>query len=178
MNSMNNDLNVLMVQMKGAFPYSEANIIQNHQIAFDMDERDMHASLAYLKNLGWRQLSIISCIDWIAEDKFQLVFNLFNWAIGVRVLVRTLINRDKAKFNTITNIFAGAKYYERELYEFFGIVFVGNDDALKPLFLENWDDIPPYRKDFNSRAYSDKKYVKRHYNTSFGESGGEPFARS
>lgn len=178
MNSTNKALNDLIVQMKSSFPYIEATIIQDHEIAFDLMERDIHTALSYIKNLGWRQLSIISCVDWIAENKFQLVFNLFNWQVGVRVLIRIMIDRDNPKFNTIINIFPGAKYYETEIHEFFGIIFVGNDDALKPLFLETWDDIPPYRKDFNSRAYSDKKYVKRCYNTSFGEPGGEENARS
>lgn len=34
---------------------------------------------------------------------------------------------------------------------------------MKQLFLEMWDDIPPLRKDFISREYSDKKYAKREY---------------
>jgi len=51
---------------------------------------------------------------------------------------------------------------DEELFEFFGIKFEGNDD-MKPLFLENWDDLPPLRKDFDPLEYSKKKFPDREY---------------
>jgi NADH-quinone oxidoreductase subunit C len=60
-------------------------------------------------------------------------------------------------------IFPGCKYYEREVHEFFGIKFPGNPDYHKQLILEAWDDMPPLLKDFDPRAYSDKKFAKRVY---------------
>jgi len=165
-------------QLNQRFELLGMSLVQVHEVAVDVKETDVHQILSYSKHLGFKQLSGLTCVDWPLESKFQLIFNVFNWEKGIRMIIRTKVERENPLFRSITTIFPGAKYYERETHEFFGIVFEGNDDAIKPLFLENWDDIPPMRKDFDSRAYSDKKYIKREYKTSFGEPGGEPFERS
>jgi NADH-quinone oxidoreductase subunit C len=42
--------------------------------------------------------------------------------------------------------------HERENHEMFGIIFEGHGD-LSPLLLEDWDNLPPMRKDFDSRKF-------------------------
>jgi len=180
MNSTNSKpgLSEIVSELDGRFALEGVSYVQYHEVAIDMVEPDLHQGLTYLKNAGFRQLSALTCVDWLEEGVFQLIFNVFDWKKGIRVILRVKIPRENPRFTTITSIYNGAKYYEREVHEFFGVVFDGNPDALKQLFLENWDDLPPMRKDFDSRAYSDRKYVKREYKTSFGEPGGEPFERN
>lgn len=162
-NSMNNALKETIADVQSRTAVLETTTVMANQVAFDLENRDVMGLLSYLRSIGWRQLSMLTCVDWIAEGQFQLVYILMNWDNGVRIQVRTRIDREDPKFQTATHIYPGAKYYERDVHEFFGVVFEGNDDALKQLFLENWDDIPPLRKDFDSRAYSDRKYAKREY---------------
>ena len=59
------------------------------------------------------------------------------------------------------------------MHEFFGVEFEGNPDSNKQLFLENWDDMPPLRKDFDSIKYSDSKYKMREYKTDFSKKAGD-----
>ncbi|MCJ7718033.1 MAG: NADH-quinone oxidoreductase subunit C, partial [Anaerolineales bacterium] len=119
------------------------------------------------KTIGWKQLTLLTCVDWIEENTFQLVYILFNWENGVTLQVRTKINREKPDFTTITNIFPGAQYYERDVHEFFGVNFEGNPMSFKPLFLELWKDIPPLRKDFDTQKFSDENFPKREYKGDF-----------
>lgn len=165
-------------ELKARFELIQVTLVQVHEVAVDVNASDLHQMLSYIKHLGFKQLSGLTCVDWPLESKFQLIFNVFDWSKGIRLILRVKIDRENPTFRSVTAIYAGAKYYERETHEFFGVIFEGNDDAMKPLFLERWDDIPPMRKDFDSRAYSDRKYIKREYKTSFGEPGGEPFERS
>lgn len=162
-------LQTILAKTKDRYEVLNVDIVMENQVSLDIEKGDVHSLLSFLRAEGWRQLSMLTCVDWIAEGEFQLVYILMNWDIPVRIQVRTRIVRDDPKFLTITNIYPGAKYYERDVHEFFGVVFEGNDDALKQLFLENWDDIPPLRKDFDSRAYSDRKYAKRAYKKDFGQ---------
>lgn len=180
MNSTNSKEGIkdLIDKLNQQFKLSQVTYVQFHEVAIDISQEDVHQILIYLKSMGLKQLSGLTCVDWPLESKFQLIFNLFDWSKGIRFIIRTKIERENPTFRTITPVYAGAKYYERETHEFFGIVFEGNDSALKPLFLEQWDEIPPMRKDFDSRAYSDRKYIKREYKTNFGEPGGEPFERN
>lgn len=177
-NSMSNAKAPLLAQIGALFPEVRLKKDRDREITFEVQPRDLHQVLTYLKNAGWRQLSMVSCVDWIEDGQFELVYNLFDWEKGLRVLLSMKIHRGEAQAMTIINLFDGAMYYEREIHEFFGVVFLGNEDALKSLFLERWDDIPPLRKDFDSRAYSDKKYVKRFYDPVYGPQGGASFERS
>ncbi len=144
------------------------------QIAVVVKPEAIHNSLAYLRQKGFTQLSIVTCIDWIKDSEMEMVYVLFNWTEGIHIQLRARIDREKPVMVTSTDIFPGARYYEREVHEFFGVDFPGNEDAAKPLLLELWDDLPPLRKDFDSQAYSDSKFPMRERGNEFvSEIGGQ-----
>ncbi|MCK5128318.1 MAG: NADH-quinone oxidoreductase subunit C [Clostridiales bacterium] len=170
---MNNNIETFVEDIKSKYETLGVDIPKNNQVSLDFTARDIHSVLAYAKSHGWAQLSMLTCVDWIEENKLQLVYLLFNWENGVRLQVRTKLDRDKPVFSTITSIYPGAKYYERDVHEFFGVEFEGNPESYKPLFLENWDDMPPLLKDFDPQAYSDEKYPAREYEKDFTKKAGE-----
>ncbi len=126
-----------------------------------------------LKTSGWIQLSYLSAVDWPLDNEFEVVYIVFNWDKAVHIQIRARLDRDNASINSILPIYPGCKYYEREAHEFFGIKFPGNPDHEKQLILEEWDDIPPLRKDFDPRAYSDRKFSKMEYKNDFVNKDGK-----
>lgn len=138
-------------------------IVDNQQVAYVVEKGDVHHILSTLKSAGWKQLSYLSAVDWIEDNKFEVVYLVFNWDQPVYIQIRAMIDRENPVMESILPIFPGAKYYEREAHEFFGIAFPGNPDHEKQLILEEWDDIPPLRKDFDPQSYSDRKFPKREY---------------
>ncbi|MBN1777155.1 MAG: NADH-quinone oxidoreductase subunit C [Clostridiales bacterium] len=168
---MNKHIESVTEAVKAKFDVLNTEIVRDTQAAVDLKPGDVHAALAFLKAQGFRQLSMLTCVDWLEDKEFQLVYLLFDWDKGVRLQMRARLDRDNPKFTTVTNIYPGAQYYERDVHEFFGVEFEGNPMSYKQLFLENWDDIPPMRKDFNSRAYSDKKFPVREYKKDFTKAG-------
>lgn len=172
MNSMNNV--ELIKDLESRFTVLNADVLRDTQIAVDVENKDVHSVLAYLKGQGWRQLSILTNIDWIEEGKYQLVYIIFNWDNPIWVQVRTKIDRDNAKFPTITPVYPGAKYYERDVHEFFGVEFEGNEDSYKHLFLELWEADCPMKKDFDPEEFSNERFGNREYKTEFPRKvGGE-----
>lgn len=133
------------------------------QYFIDVEKGNVHQALTYLRHIGFTQLSLLTCVDWIEEEKFQLIFILMNWESGTHMIVRSMLDRNAPNFYTITDLYPGALYYEREVYEFFGVHFEGNPTYQQPLFLERWDAMPPLRKDFDPQAYSDSKFPKREH---------------
>ncbi|MDT8337132.1 MAG: NADH-quinone oxidoreductase subunit C [Candidatus Izemoplasmatales bacterium] len=166
MNSMNNIKEVEDLVNKTVKVLKTENIDKN-QVAFEIEKLEVHLLLMVLKSSGWIQLSYLSAVDWPDENKFEVVYIVFNWEKPVYVQVRTKIDREDPVMESILPIFPGAKYYEREAHEFFGITFPGNPDYEKQLILENWDDIPPLRKDFDPSAYSARKFPSREYPQDF-----------
>jgi NADH-quinone oxidoreductase subunit C len=108
--------------------------------------------LRSLKDEGYVHLALISCVDWIDKEKLELVYILSSYFKNDHVILKTNIPRKKPKFITMIDIFENAEPYEREIHELFGIDFEGHP-RLIPLFLERDYEIPPFRKDFDTRAY-------------------------
>jgi NADH-quinone oxidoreductase subunit C len=109
--------------------------------------------LLRLQQLGFEHLANIVCVDWIAEGFFELVYHLWSYTHHVHVEVRTRIPREEPAADSIAALWPQAQVYEQEIHEFFGVEFPGNPD-LSPLFLHNWRDIPPLRKDFDTEEYA------------------------
>jgi NADH-quinone oxidoreductase subunit C len=68
------------------------------------------------------------------------------------VYLKIKIPRDNPEVETVIGVFENAEPYEREIHELFGINFRGHP-RLIPLFLEREYDVPPFRKDFDTRKY-------------------------
>ncbi|MDX1358613.1 MAG: NADH-quinone oxidoreductase subunit C, partial [Clostridia bacterium] len=160
-------MNNMIKEIKAALDPIKTEFPADSQIAFVVKPETVHNSLAYLRQKGFTQLSIVTCVDWIVDNEFELVYVLFNWTEGIHLQLRARIDREAPVMVTATDIFPGARYYEREVHEFFGVEFTGNEDAQKPLFLEIWDDLPPLRKDFDPQAYSDSKFPMRERGNEF-----------
>lgn len=117
--------------------------------------------LSYLKSHGYEHLELISCVDWIEEISFELIYILSAYLQSnedltekqkMNIILKTRISREKSEFLSIIPVFKNAEPYERELHELYGIHFEGHP-RLTPLFLEREYEIPPFRKDFDTRKY-------------------------
>ncbi len=120
-------------------------------------------ALSFLKSHSYRHLSTISCVDWIDDNEFELVYHLFSYDDKINISLKTRINREKATFVTLKEIWPVAEFYERDIHDFFGVEFEGNDN-MEELILENWNDIPPMRKNFDTRKHVNENYEWRDYN--------------
>ncbi len=171
-NSMSNTEFVTNL-VESQYKVISTEVVDKYQVSFEVKKEDVHSLLTLLKTSGWIQLSYLSAVDWPLDNEFEMVYIVFNWDKAVHIQIRTRLDRDTASINSILPIYPGCKYYEREAHEFFGIKFPGNPDHEKQLILEEWDDIPPLRKDFDPRAYSDKKFSKMEYKNDFVNKDGK-----
>ena len=92
-------------------------------------------------------LDTITGVDWIAERQMEVVYDYFHPTNGLRVVVRSRIPRDNPEIPTISKVFPGANWHERETHDFFGIRFAGHPD-LTPFLLPEDATYHPLRKDF------------------------------
>lgn len=92
----------------------------------------------------------ITGVDWIKEDQLEVVYDFTRYDFDLcRVVIRTRVDRQKPEVPTITGIYAGANWHERETHEFFGIKFAGHPH-LVPLLLPEDADFHPLLKDFKA----------------------------
>jgi NADH-quinone oxidoreductase subunit C len=121
-----------------------------------IDKKDILKAGYILKEWGFNHLSDVTVIDYLDDGEFEIIYHLWSHQRLQRVMLKTRVSRDHAIITTISKIWPSAHMHERENHEMFGIVFEGHGD-LSPLLLEDWDNIPPMRKDFDSRKFVKKE---------------------
>ena len=100
-------------------------------------------------DLGY-YLESITGVDWIKQDQLEVVYDFSRYDFDLcRTVVRTRIPRTEPHLPTITPIYTGASWHERETHDFFGIVFDGHPH-LVPLLLPEDADFHPLLKDFKA----------------------------
>ena len=130
---------------------------EGKKMVITVKREEFYQVLSRLKDVGFDHLSDVTCVDYIDEGEIEVIYHLWSHAKKIRGMVKTRIPRESPSIKSIVDLWIGAQIHERESHELFGIEFQGNPD-LSPLFLEDWEEMPPFRKDFDIR-----EYVKREY---------------
>jgi len=139
----------------------KGRIQRNRRIWISTDKNKLMKTLNWLKDHGFVHLSAISVTDWLEEGKYELTYHLWSYNDKILVTVKTKIDRNRPEINSVIPIWnESAQIHERELHELFGVKFKGNPD-LSPLFLEDWNQMPPFRKDFDWREYVREKFYDK-----------------
>jgi len=92
-------------------------------------------------------LDTITGVDWMALGQMEVVYDYFHPTRVLRAVVRARIPRDNPEIPTISGVFPGANWHEREAHDFFGIRFLGHPN-LTPFLLPEDATYHPLRKDF------------------------------
>ncbi len=152
--------NKILAILKDVFEI-QGSVTAEKRIRVQSDKKNVSSILLFLKQQhGYIHLNHISCVDWIETKEFELVYIVWNPKTKLTVSVHTRIERENPVMENIDSIWDQANTYERELREMFGIEFPGLVGAHE-FILEDWDDIPPMRKDFNSQQYAKDTFSVR-----------------
>ena len=152
--------------LKKQFEISQTDSIKEGEVFITVLQKDAISVLSYLKNYeGYTHLILLTAVDWIENNQFQLTYLLNNRENKTQIGVRTFIERsvwpEESEMQSAHHLWPAIKTYQRELHEMFGIDFPGSPEVNDPLILEYWDQIPPYRKDFDTEKYSEETYFPR-----------------
>ncbi len=112
----------------------------------------IYDALRFLKQeRGFDFLDDITCVDYLhyrgATDRFGLVYVLSNTVTNERLTVRTFINEPDLTLPSVTSLWEGADWIEREVWDMFGIRFEGHPDLRRILLPEEFAAFP-LRKDY------------------------------
>ena len=101
---------------------------------------------------GFDTFSDLFAIDHFTEaPRFEVVLNLISMTARERIVVSTRVPYDDPTVPTLTDVFVGANFYEREAYDLMGIDFPGHPDLTRILMPDEWEG-HPLRKDYDIGA--------------------------
>ena len=109
------------------------------------------------KGLSFSTLIDITAIDFPAKEKrFQLVYHFLSMTENRRCKIVTAVS-DKETVNSVTSIFECANWFEREIFDLFGIKFSSHPD-LRRILTDYGFEGHPLRKDFPTTGFLEVRY--------------------
>jgi NADH-quinone oxidoreductase subunit C len=101
------------------------------------------------KEAGFEFCSDVTAVDWMGErpERYEVVANLLSMEHRTRLRMITTAPRQEPSVASITPLWPGAAFAEREVYDMFGITFDGHPDLTRILMPDDWEG-HPLRKDF------------------------------
>ena len=93
-------------------------------------------------------LSDLTCVDWYPrEPRFEVVYHLLSIPRKERVRLKVRLPGDDAGVESVTSVWPAANFFEREVYDLFGVRFSGHPYLRRLLMPEDWEG-HPLRKDY------------------------------
>ena len=155
-------MKALLKDLKKRFGISKVVQQRPDEVFVTVKKDDAVALITHLKTkVGFTHLVLLTAVDWIEEEKFQLTYLLNNNSDKQDIGVRVMLDRKDPVMESIHHLWKQAPTYQRELKEMFGIDFPDSPRIDEPFILEGWQDTPPYRRDFDTKQYSEDTYFPR-----------------
>ena len=98
---------------------------------------------------GFEVCADVTAVDWMRQrpDRFEVVAILLSMQHATRLRMSTTLPREEPAVASLTPLWPGASFAEREVYDMFGITFEGHPDLTRILMPDDWEG-HPLRKDF------------------------------
>ncbi len=128
---------------------------------FDRDELSIYiaresirAACGHLKAQGLSDfLSDVTCADYYPhEPRFEIAYHLLSIRRKERVRLKVRLSGEDAVIESITPVWPSANFFEREVFDLFGVRFLGHPYLRRIMLPEDWEG-HPLRKDYPVEGY-------------------------
>jgi len=105
------------------------------------------------QNCPFNYLSDVTCVDWFpSEPRFEVIYHLLSIPKKERLRLKVRLASNSAVLDSVTPVWPSANYFEREVFDLFGIRFNGHPYLRRLLMPEDWEG-HPLRKDYPVEGY-------------------------
>ena len=137
----------------------DLSIVGDELVAI-VEKEDIVKLLIFLRddvNCQFKQLMDICGVDYPERpQRFEVVYNLLSLVHNNRVTVKVMLD-DNSSIPSVSKVFSSADWWEREIWDLFGIFFSGHPD-LRRILTDYGFDGHPLRKDFPLTGYVEVRY--------------------
>ncbi len=110
--------------------------------------------------LSFQVLSDLTALDWPKEEKIQVVYHLYSYVHKHQVVLKVDLPRGNPKLATVEGVWKVANWFEREIYDLFGVIFEGHSDLRRIMLPDDWVGYP-LRKDYVEQEEYDGMSTQR-----------------
>jgi len=132
-------------------------------VKFDRDEltiwiekgaiREVCAILRDSADCPFNYLCDLTCVDWHpSEPRFEVVYHLLSIPKKERVRLKARLDGSSPAIESVTSVWPSANFYEREVFDLFGVRFTGHPNLQRIMMPDDWEG-HPLRKDYPVEGY-------------------------
>jgi NADH-quinone oxidoreductase subunit C len=133
----------LLEAVRGRWPES---LLARDEVAIVVARDELVPALERLRDdeaLSFDLFLGVTATDWPGTDpRYWLAYELYSMAHTHRIRVKVGLSGEDPHVPSVTSLFPGADWHERETYDFFGIIFDGHPDLRRIMLPDGWDGHP------------------------------------
>lgn len=103
-------------------------------------------------DFSFEHLSCLTAVDFPAEGKITVVAHLWSYRQACLLALKLDCDRKKPSAPTLTDVWRSADWFEREVFDLYGVVFEGHPDLRRLMMPEDYEKFP-LRKDFTDDGF-------------------------
>ena len=109
------------------------------------------------KAAGYNFLEDVTAVDWYPSNspsapRFQISYSILSLGLKQRIRIIARLSGDNPRIDSITPVWPAANFYEREVFDLFGVYFAGHPRLTRIMMPDTWDG-HPLRKDYPVEGY-------------------------
>lgn len=111
------------------------------------------AACEAVKQAGYNFFEDVTAVDWYpSEPRFQISYSILSHSLKRRLRIVIRLTEGDASLDSITGVWPAANFYEREIFDLFGVHFGGHPNLRRIMMPEDWQG-HPLRKDYPVEGY-------------------------
>jgi len=125
----------------------------HNELTLTISAGQIRAAAATLQAAGYNFFEDVTAVDWFpSSPRFQLSYHIVSHIYKERIRLRVLAGGDAPAVESITAVWPAANFYEREVFDLFGIRFEGHPNLRRIMMPDDWQG-HPLRKDYPVEGY-------------------------
>jgi NADH-quinone oxidoreductase subunit C len=123
------------------------------ELTLTIEAGEIRAAAQAVQAAGYNFFEDMTAVDWFpSSPRFQLSYHILSHTYKERIRLRVLLEGESPSLESITPVWPAANFYEREVFDLFGIRFGGHPNLRRILMPDDWVG-HPLRKDYPVEGY-------------------------
>jgi NADH-quinone oxidoreductase subunit C len=125
----------------------------HNELTLTIVPEQISAACETLRSAGYEFFEDMTGVDWFPlSPRYQLSYHLLSFSRKERIRLRVMIDDPDPAIETITGVWPAANFYEREVFDLFGVRFEGHPNLRRIMMPDDWKG-HPLRKDYPVEGY-------------------------
>jgi NADH-quinone oxidoreductase subunit C len=123
------------------------------ELTITVAKESIVAAAAAVQAAGYNFFEDLTAVDWYPQEpRFQLSYHIVSHSLKERIRLAVRLDSSDLALDSITSVWPSSNFYEREVFDLFGIHFAGHPRLTRIMMPENWEG-HPLRKDYPVEGY-------------------------